>query len=617
MSDLPEDFHALLRRLEDIGAEEVPEATPYAAYYRVIEILQKLRTTNMSPAENACAAAKLGATYLLVEEPHHAQPALEEAGKFFFPELVTFAAAITADDGAPDQAAAKEVAPKLLAERPHVNISPEHEAYLAYVVELLNQLGVLWSNRSRALRALCYLSAGLDLSEKNQDEALASKTYTHFYLAQVYSALGMADESAKFCLSTLELQLLQCANNAESGDSSRFAGAHEWVRNALKLVEFYLDTENPKDAATCLKASEYMLLHHGTEAGEKDEDQEMLVAEIYSKWSQLHALTLQLAEMKKEGYAIPESASVLPCPSSMEATLVKLSQGAFSEAKQISADKASEGETSGFGMEFEPAAGIETFDQARDVFKMGLLACTRARRVFVLDGFVTQHVRLLQRESTLYRRLLAFEDARGRRVAMQRRRLALLSPMLGDTLNERAFGDLLQELYFECAEVNADIFELKKSKEAGEKALAYELKAIHCYQQFLLLYYPPLDATAADRNDPRRTAVLLGGKQVQLPPGEPMTPKEFRTLLLGYFGLAHACGKIVLPSETSKTVGYWKQSLAYHEAVIELVQQYEQQQKPQGLELRRIFGAELTICTEMIELLPEKINQLVYNGKAL
>ncbi|KAF4316766.1 hypothetical protein BBO99_00008474 [Phytophthora kernoviae] len=299
--------------------EEVPETTPYAAHYRVIEILQKLRTTKLSPAENACAAARLGATYLLVEEPHHAQPALEESGNFFFPELVTYTTTISADDGAPAQAAAKEAAPELLAERPQVQISPEHEAYLMYAVELLNQLGVLWSNRSRPLRALCYLSAGLDLSEKSQDEALAAaQTYTHFYLAQVYSALGMADESAKFCLSTLELQLLQCANSAESGDNSRFAGAHEWVRNALKLVEFYLDTENPKDAATCLKASEYMLLHHGTETGEEDEDQEMLVAEIYSKWSQLHVLTLQLAEMKKEGYAIPESARVLPCPTVVE-----------------------------------------------------------------------------------------------------------------------------------------------------------------------------------------------------------------------------------------------------------------------------------------------------------
>ncbi|OWZ23294.1 putative mitochondrial protein [Phytophthora megakarya] len=522
MSDLPEDFHAILRRLEAIAAEESPDTEPYAAQYRVIEILQKVKTTELAPAEKAVAAAKLGATYLAVEEPHNAQPALEEAGGFFFPEL--------------------------------------NDEFLVYVVELLNQLG-----------KLC--------GKYDKDDALAAaQTYAHFYLAQVYGSLGMPDESAKFCLSTLELQLLQCAHDAEKEDTPRFAGANEWVKNALKLVEFYLDTDNPRDASTCLKASEYMLLHHGagTEEEKENEDYKILVAEIYSTWSRLHVTTLRLAGMRKEGFDVDEVDPVLPRPSSMEATLVKLNQ---SEATSPES----------FGMEYVPASSVDTFDQARDVFKMGLRACTHAREVFVLDGFVTQH----------------------------RRRLALLTPMLGDTLNERVFTDLLQELYFECAEINADVFELKQSKEAGEKAMAYEIKAIQGYQQFLLLYYPSSDAEGSSTDDPVRVSVLRGGKDVQLPPGEALSPREFRTMLLGYFGLAHACGKISLPSDTTKTVGYWRQSLAYHEAVTELALKYEAKYEAQGKELRRSFQTELNICREMAELLPEKINQLVYNGKSL
>lgn len=534
-----------------------------------------------------------------MEEPHHAQPALEEAGNFFFPELVKFTTDITSDDGLEGQVGATEAVREILKEMPQVQVKNEHEEFLTYVVELLNQLGVLWTNRSRLLRALCYLTAGQKLCDKHkkQDEALAAaQTHTHFYLAQVYGSLGMADESARFCLSTLELQLLQCVN-AERGEDSTFTAAHEWVRNALKLVEFYLDTDNPRDAATCLKASEYMLLRHGTE---DDEDRKLLEAEIYSTWSRLHVTTLRLAGMKSEGFDVQEIGTVLPRPTSMEATLAGLTD-----------------DSEGFGMEYVSANSVETFDQARDVFKMGLRACTRARDVFVLDGFVTQHVRLLQRESALYRRLLPFEEARGRRVAMQRRRLALLSPMLGDTLNERAFTDLLQELYFECGEINADVFELKQSKEAGEKAMAYEIKAVQCYQQFLLLYYPSSNPENSSE-DPVRVSVLRGGKGVQLPPGEALSPKEFRTMLLGYFGLAHACGKISFPSDTAKTVGYWRQSLAYHEAVTELARKYENKYPAaQGVELRRSFQTELTICEEMAKLLPEKINQLVYNGKAL
>ncbi|GMF31865.1 unnamed protein product [Phytophthora fragariaefolia] len=547
-----------------------------------------------------------------------AQPALEEAGEFFFPELVRFTADIMVDDGSSGQAAVKGEVPRLLREIPRVEVMAEYEGFEGNVAELLNQLGVLWSNRSRPLRALCYLSAARGLCEtkkENQDDALVvAQTHTHFYLAQVYGSLGMADESATYCLSTLELQLLQCVDDAKKGGTSRFAGAHEWVRNALKLVEFYLDTDNAKDAATCLKGCEYMLLHHGSENVE-DEDQKILVAEIYSTWGRLHVITLQLAGMKLAGHHVDEIDSVLPRPSSMEATLLKLAQARQSILNDGEESK-SETKTPGFGMDFVPASSVETFDQARDVFKMGLRACSRARESFVLDGFVTQHVRLLQRESTLYKRLLPFEDARGRRVAMQRRRLALLTPLLGDTLNERAFCDLLQELYFECAEINADIFELKRTKEAGEKATTYAIKAIQCYQQFLLLYYPSSEVDGSSKEDPVRLSVLRGDKSVPLP-REELSPNEFRTMLLGYVGLAHACGKVSFPSDTAKTVGYWRQSLTYHETVINLVEKYERKYQGQGKELRQIFQTELTICGEMAELLPEKINQLVYNGKAL
>lgn len=49
MSDLPTDFYALLRHLDDIASEEGSEATPYASHYRVIEHLRQLQATRLSP----------------------------------------------------------------------------------------------------------------------------------------------------------------------------------------------------------------------------------------------------------------------------------------------------------------------------------------------------------------------------------------------------------------------------------------------------------------------------------------------------------------------------------------------------------------------------------------
>ncbi|CEG38063.1 KIF-1 binding protein [Plasmopara halstedii] len=602
MSHLPEEFHALLRYLDDIASEDCSENAPYASQYRVIEIFQKLQAGNFSPAENAVVNAKLGALYLLVEEPHHAQKALEDAGNFFFPDLVKYATEITSDDGSQDVLAAKMV-PNVLKEMPKVYVSNEHYEFLVMIAELSNQLGVLWSSRSRPLKALCYLSAGHQLcneyakTQKN-NSLVAAQTYAHFYLAQVYGNLEMADQSATFCLSTLELQLLQFVNDKSTVE---WTGASDWVRNALKLVDFYFETDNTRDAATCLMACEYLLLRQGT----VDEEEKVLEAEIYLKWSRVHGTTLRLAGLQKNGVRIDEVKNSLPRPSTMEATLNTLSQTLDAPQDIVY-------------MKYVPASTVDTYEHARDVFKMGLRACTCAQQVFVLDGYVTQHVRLLQQESSLYRHLLPFEDDRRRRVAMQRRRLALLSPLLGNTLNERVFTDLLQELYFECAEIQSDIFELKQSKESTEKAMTYAIKAVQCYQQFLLLYYPSSLPLGSSTQDPVRVAVLRGGNDVVLPPGGNLSPNEVRTFLLGYFGLAHICGKFLFPSNIAKTVGYWRQSLAYHKAVTELVSKYENKyQGTQGKELRRLFQKEFEISSEMAELLPEKIDQLVYNGKAL
>lgn len=545
-----------------------------------------------------------------------AEPMLYEAGLFFFQNLVTFTQKIPLNDSSKGEVEIKEVVPKLLADMPQVEIKNEHEEFVGYVVELLTQMGLLWSKRSRLLRAVCYLTAALKVLDKcghkQGDGMVAAQTMTRFYLAQSYEKLGMADYSAEFCLSTLELQLLQCFDDTETGNMLKPTGAHDWVRNALKLAEYYLDANNLKDAAICLQGCEYMLLYRGIGEGdeEDEEDQMLLAADIYSMWGQLHMTTLRFAGMRKEGSYARNADPALHHPSNMEAIFAKLSLARQWEKGQLKP---------GLGMIFVSPHFVETYEQARDVFKMGIRACTRARKAFDLDGFVTEHVRLLQQESALYRQLLPFEDARGRRIAMQRRRLALLTSVLGNTLNERSIpADILQEIYFECAEINTDVFELKKSKEAGEKAMTYAINAIQCYQQFLLLYYPPSEVGGASNDDQVRARVLRGGKDVQLPPGKALCPREFRAMLMGYYGLAHVCGKVLYLSDTAKIVGFWRQSLAYYEVVPALVREYENlYPAAYGHELSRSLERELTLCGEMARLMPDKIDQLVYNGKTL
>lgn len=50
---------------------------------------------------------------------------------------------------------------------------------------------------------------------------------------------------------------------------------------------------------------------------------------------------------------------------------------------------------------------VRSFEAARDVFKAGLSACTRALEFFALEGFVTEHVEVHRLESRLYKNVRA------------------------------------------------------------------------------------------------------------------------------------------------------------------------------------------------------------------
>lgn len=109
--------------------------------------------------------------------------------------------------------------------------------------------------------------------------------------------------------------------------------------------------------------------------------------------------------------------------------------------------------------------------------------------------------------------------------------------------------------------------------------------------------------------------MIVGGESARLS-SSTMEPGEVKAILHGYFGLARMCGRICFTNDHDKTVVFWKKSILYHQAVLHLMTQYTLQ-GTQGQSVQESFQIELNMCKEMIELLPEKINQLVYNGKML
>lgn len=57
----------------------------------------------------------------------------------------------------------------------------------------------------------------------------------------------------------------------------------------------------------------------------------------------------------------------------------------------------------------------DTFEEARELFKKCLKAYNEALSFYVLDGFVTEHITVLQEISLLYRMIALFEPDLSRR----------------------------------------------------------------------------------------------------------------------------------------------------------------------------------------------------------
>ena len=94
------------------------------------------------------------------------------------------------------------------------------------------------------------------------------------------------------------------------------------------------------------------------------------------------------------------------------------------------------------------------------LFKLGNTQFQKALKVFIIDGYVTEHVKIQQSVSKLYKQLTALEDNRERIYALYERRLSLILPMK-EMLNPQAYGHLIQEFNVELVEMYAELYDLR------------------------------------------------------------------------------------------------------------------------------------------------------------
>eukprot|EP00033_Pygsuia_biforma_P004269 GCRY01004682.1.p1 GENE.GCRY01004682.1~~GCRY01004682.1.p1 ORF type:complete len:513 (+),score=132.14 GCRY01004682.1:117-1655(+) len=331
-------------------------------------------------------------------------------------------------------------------------------SYAQSIITVHNRLGVLWSERNEISKAFHhlslaeqkyfaikdkYLSAKDTFGDKGEWSALAlSHTLTMFYKAQVHVARGERELGARYCHITLLRQL-----GTPQLDKT------EWALNAMRLCDYYVSQEDWAQAVHCVRAAYAMAL----QAGEAFSPTRM--AELHFALGRLYLARLEKAAADSLRREIAELDGETCTTALVPFVGVPDASNATDSALCVRFDS--------LVPPSEDAKEIDLFVQhiadyaeAKTLFLTGLQALNTAKLTFVLDGYVTEHVAILQTVSALYRALAQFEHDPGRRAKMHKRRATNLEPVVRE-LNPAHFADLVRELLFELGETHGTILEIK------------------------------------------------------------------------------------------------------------------------------------------------------------
>jgi tetratricopeptide (TPR) repeat protein len=220
-------------------------------------------------------------------------------------------------------------------------------------------------------------------------------------------------------------------------------------------------------------------------------------------------------------------------------------------------------------------ASVRTFEAARELFKLGSAHAARAKATFVLDGFVTHHFDVLEREANLYAQLAHWESDLNRRHAMHKRRIQLLQPPL-EQLNERAYTQLVRQGLFDLATISAEMLEIRVSLvNTSTEPVAQRLRK--------------LQKEITETAEACRKFLSRFDAKDGTPPAK-VDEEQERAYITCRFTLARAHGK--LPTLDGMTASLTE---------FECIDAYLRRNKVEGME------EEAKMCREMVELLPHKI----------
>ena len=445
-----------------------------------------------------------------------------------------------------------------------------------------HQLAIVWAARSDHEKALgqlldaktMYETYSLSLYPLGEHELLSGMqdpmsedkrkgqfeslhTHTLYYLAQTYGNMGKAALSASYCHTTLGRQIL-----------SKQYDAIEWSLNSATLSQYYLNTDNYRQACHCLASSEHILMEYISNSEEKEdrllEKIEQTKADMARCWIKYCIALLKYSQQLKEEDGAEN--------------VLKAREDDFKPFVGVDVSAIESG---------VPYSPIDNFDAARNLFLFGQKCVENAKRFFTLEWHASDNISVVQDHSQLFKHLIFFEPGLERKCRMYKRRADMLENLLKE-LNPQHYLVLMRQLYFEVGIIYSEMADCKIALVSdAEKPTPHAVLKINKLVGQSLKHFDNFINSFQDHT----------GK---LP--DKFDKENLRSILSAKFWIARLHSKMIVVSPQTQLENTKKSLLNY-----EWIVTYH---KANTADVEACFVEELKMCQEMVELLPHKLNKM-------
>jgi len=472
---------SILEKVEQLVNVIDPDSTPFKSKYEAIDLLKsnKLNIKEENKEFLGVFDSKLGDLYILTEEITVGLQASIESIK----ELEGY-----------------------------------ESKYTKYYCKSLQNIAMVYINRDDLTLGKEYLTKSeslikdtlstpttttTDITSPTIDEMKSLDLMNCFYFAQLYGLLKDSEKSSKYCEKTLQLQL----------ELKKEFNIKEWCNNCLSLASYYFENENNYDyPKQCFLAS--LLISNN----EQDDDVKkelqanvyLLMGKYFSSYFEhyYHAEKLKTAHQDKDNdFDFITSNTTVP-DSTPERLENEKKRQEILDSIQFNQDKY-ESNPLFSQLDFNPILSkltqpltlepILDFESARKCFLQAQHYYNKSKKYYQLDGFVTEYVNIEFDMVNLYEYLIRFEKIGNRKLAMYKKRLELIEPLLKE-LNPQHFYSQVQAIFFKCAEIYSEVAKLFERMSADLNETSnynnFLFKSIDYYQKYINTY----DMKGADKD---------------------------------------------------------------------------------------------------------------------